>query len=181
MERWKDIPGYEGIYQASTHGRVRTKPGKTTTSVRHGVRHWKTRVLAYRKCADQRKTGYRVSLWKNKIPRDWLVARLVALTWIEGYSDGLTVNHMNGDRLDNRIENLEWLSLGDNIRHAFANGLIHTPKSVSLKYPDGRIQAFRSMSEASNAIGCCSGYISACIHQGRRSAVGGIKILYQQL
>ena len=65
----------------------------------------------------------RVDLWKGKDHRTWLVSRLVALTWCEGYQDGWTVNHINGDHLDNRAENLEWLSLGDNIRHGFANGL----------------------------------------------------------
>lgn len=45
MEDWKDIPGYEGIYQASNEGRIRSAPDKTTYTERHGVRHWKSRIL----------------------------------------------------------------------------------------------------------------------------------------
>ena len=44
-EMWKDIPNYEGIYQASTFGRIRTCEGKTTYTKRHGIRHWKQRIL----------------------------------------------------------------------------------------------------------------------------------------
>ena len=44
-ETWKDIKGYEGIYQASSFGRIRTVEGKTTYTERHGVRHWKSRIL----------------------------------------------------------------------------------------------------------------------------------------
>ena len=45
MENWKDVPEYEGIYEVSDQGRVRTKLGKTTYTKRHGVRKWKQRYL----------------------------------------------------------------------------------------------------------------------------------------
>ena len=67
--------------------------------------------------------GYRVDLWKNGKPKSLLVARLVATTFLEDLIDtNLTVNHKNGNRLDNRVENLEWLSRGDNIRYGYQNG-----------------------------------------------------------
>ena len=64
-------------------------------------------------------------MWKNGIVKDWLVARLVAITFL-GYpvGDNNTVNHINGNRLDNRLDNIEWLSIGDNVRHAFETGLM---------------------------------------------------------
>lgn len=44
-ELWKDIPGYEGLYQASNLGRIRSAPGKTTSSARYKVRVWKVRII----------------------------------------------------------------------------------------------------------------------------------------
>ena len=67
--------------------------------------------------------GYRVDLWKNGKPHTLLVARLVATTFLEDLiNTDMTVNHKNGNRLDNRIENLEWLSRADHIRYGFQNG-----------------------------------------------------------
>lgn len=163
-EIWKDIPDYEGIYQASSFGRIRTVEGKTTFSKRHGVRHWKSRIMKGR--GDNYKTGKRVSLWKNGYCKEWLVARLVAITFLgKPTKEFNTVNHINGNRLDNRIENLEWLSLGDNIRHAFDTGLMPYPK-IRIYNSECDLK-FRSMTIASNFIGCNRGYISMCLKKNR--------------
>lgn len=132
IEEWKDIPGYEGLYQASTLGQIRTCEGKTTSSARFQHRVWKQRIMK-QKCTKNKKgrKDYRVELWNGKNHKTWLVSRLVALTWCNGYQIGYTVNHKNGNPLDNRAENLEWLSHGDNIRHGFANGLYPQAKLSS--------------------------------------------------
>lgn len=132
MEEWKDIPGYEGLYQASTLGRIRTCEGKVTSSSRYPHRVWKQRVMKQKLARNSKgRCDYRVELWSGKTHRTWLVSRLVAMTWCAGYHDGWTVNHINGDPLDNRSVNLEWLSHGDNIRHGFANGLYPQAKAMS--------------------------------------------------
>lgn len=89
QEQWKSIPGYEGIYEASTFGRIRTSANKLTYTERHGYRHWKQRILSGR--GDNYKTGYRVVLWKDGCPKEFLVSRLVAMTWVDGYKEELTV------------------------------------------------------------------------------------------
>lgn len=157
MEVWKDIPDYEGIYQASSLGRIRTVEGKTTTSKRHGIRHWKGRVLKGR--GDNPKTGKRVNLYKDGKAKDWLVARLVAITFLGVPPEGFTVNHIDGNRLNNHIDNLEWLSLADNIRHGFATGLYHTQKSISLSR-NGNIYDFVSMSKCDEFLNRSKGYTS---------------------
>ena len=163
MEIWKDIPGYEGLYQASNTGLIRSVEGKTTSSSRYAVRHWKSRILKGR--GDNPKTGKRVNLWKDGKPKDFLVARLVALTFLGEPQQGFTVNHKDGNRMNNAIDNLEWLSLADNIRHGFATGL-YPQKSVTLVY-ENKSTTFPSYAKASAHIGRCSGYISDCIKKKR--------------
>ena len=123
-EEWKDIPGYEGLYQASTQGRIRTCEGKVTSNARFPHRVWKQRIMKQKYTTNRKgRSDCRVELWKGKEHKTWLVSRLVALTWCDGFKEGYTVNHKNGNMLDNRSDNLEWLSHGDNIRHGFAHGL----------------------------------------------------------
>lgn len=156
MEIWKDIPGYEGIYQASSNGRIRTVEGKTTFTVRHGVRHWESRILKGR--GDNPTTGKRVNLWKNGKPKDFLVARLVALTFLGEPPKGYTVNHKDGNRFNNSIDNLEWLSLGDNIRHGFET-LLYPQKSIRLTKDNNEFN-FRSMSQCDKFLDRHNGYTS---------------------
>lgn len=167
-EMWKDIPGYENIYQASSLGRIRSKDGKVTHSVRHGVRKWKSRILKPKGCADQSLIGYRVTLWKDKKPHDYLVARLVCATFYENLLDtDMTVNHKDGNRLNNRIDNLEWVTRKENIQHAFDMGLNTAQKSISLEH-NGVVLIFRSLSQASEFLGHNHGYMSLALKKGRK-------------
>ena len=167
MESWKDIPDYEGLYQASTDGRIRTAPGKITHTKRHGDRQWKTRILKSR--GNNTNTGKRASLWKDGKCQEWLQARLIALTWVPGFEDGMTVNHINGDRMDNRVCNLEWLSLADNIRHGFDTGLYGSNQQrVTLRdHRSGKQKSFASMAEASRFLGKNNGFVSSRTEKGQ--------------
>lgn len=125
-ELWKDIPGYEGLYQASNLGRIRTVEGKITYSTRHGVRHWHSRILKQKwekrnRCSAGHKDA-RVQLYKNKQGKTLLVARLVAMAWCDGYEEGLTVNHIDCDPSNNTAANLEWITKAENIRKGFRDG-----------------------------------------------------------
>jgi hypothetical protein len=173
-EIWKPIPGYEGIYEASNLGRIRTAEGKTTYSVRHGERHWKQRILKPKSCSDFRKTGYRVTLWKDKKCKDFLVARLVCTTWHENLIDtGMTVNHKDGDRLNNKIENLEWLSISDNIKHGYENCLYHNQDITILKSEKtGEEYTFRNQVLANKFLGKNHGYINNLKRKGKTKAIG---------
>lgn len=162
-ETWKDVPGYEGIYQASTLGRIRTVEGKTTYTQRHGVRKWKSRVL---KCRGHNpKTGFRISLWKDGCMKDALVARVVAITFLGEPPEGFTVNHIDGNRFNNCIDNLEWLSLADNIRHGFATGLYRCKKAVAIER-EGLIFEFDSLANLSRFLGRGARYASNAIKRG---------------
>lgn len=157
-EIWKDIKGYEGIYQASSFGRIRTVEGKTTYTQRHGTRHWKSRILKGR--GNNPITGARVNLWKNGKSKEYLVARIVATTFLGEPPKDFTVNHKDGNRFNNNIENLEWLSLADNIRHGFETGL-YPQKSVLIKTTnEGTKIKFNSMTKVDVFLGRHKGYTS---------------------
>lgn len=97
MENWKDIENYEGIYQVSDKGQVRTIPGKTTVRMFNGreiVRHWKGRTLKQK----TDKGGYkRVTLWKSRAGKQFLVHRLVCAAFHANYENLPDVNHIDGN------------------------------------------------------------------------------------
>jgi hypothetical protein len=176
MEIWRDIPGYEGIYQASSHGQIRTVEGKVTSNKRYGVRHWKSRVLKGR--GSNPITGKRVSLWKDGQSRDFLVARIVALTFLGEPQEGFTVNHKDGNRFNNMLENLEWLSLADNIKHGFETGLYPQKKVVVSRACSNNTLSFRSLSQLSRFLGRSDGYASERLKRSRTSLTDSNGVVY---
>lgn len=162
MEEWKDIVGFPG-YQVSNVGNVRSY-NKVTSSARFKVRHWKNRVIQQK---IHHKDHYaRVDLWKDGKPYTVLVHRLVAEAFIATDNTKQTINHKDGNKLNNVVDNLEWLSLADNIKHGFVTGLYPTQKSCVLVDTNGNTIPFRSQSEASRFLGRNAGYVNYMIQKG---------------
>lgn len=174
-EIWKDIDNYDG-YQVSNLGRVRTH-NKITYTKKHGTRHWKDRILHYKPSttSGQRSNqgmGYRVDLWKNGKPKTLLVARLVLATFTNtDIHTKLTVNHKDGNRLNNNIDNLEWLSREDNIRYGFENNQYRNIcNRCTLTRKDERYE-FQSYRKASEFLLRNKHYISNRVHKGYKTAL----------
>lgn len=173
-EIWKDIDNYDG-YQVSNLGRVRTH-NKITHTDKHGIRHWKDRILHYKPFTTESQKskqgmGYRVDLWKNGKPKTYLVARLVLYTFTNINIDTkLTVNHKDGNRLNNNLDNLEWLTAEDNIKYGFENGQYDAVCNKCSLLRSGKRYEFRSYSKASEFLSRNTRYISTRIIRGNKTA-----------
>ena len=164
QEIWKDIPNYNG-YQVSNLGRIRTY-NKVSKTERHGERHWKNRILKPK--GQTYKTGYRVDLWKDNKPHSMLVARLVAFTFLNADINNkeLTVNHIDGNRFNNNINNLELVSLKENIQKGFETGLYSCCKKIKIINKNtNKEKYFISMTRASKYINQNKGYISSKVNK----------------
>lgn len=119
MEIWKDIIEYEGIYKVSNLGNI--KSCKRFVNHTFGSRLVKEKLLAQ----TNNGVGYlAIYLSKNNKHKSKLVHRLIGEAFIPNPNKKPNINHKNGIKTDNRIENLEWCTQLENVRHAFSEGLI---------------------------------------------------------
>lgn len=109
---WKDIPGYEGWYQASRCGKIKRMPVLDGST--QNPRMFKEKILDVRSY-----TGYYVlvGLRKGGKSRTHPVHRLIAMTFIENPENKPFVNHKDLDKTNNRADNLEWCTHQENIQH----------------------------------------------------------------
>ena len=160
-EIWKDIKGYEGKYEISNFGRVKShlKIGTPT--------YYKTPILST-------PGYYTVCLSKDgKVSYSVGIHRLVAEAFVENTDKTKTeVNHKDGNKLNNYYENLEWVTRKENNEHAIKSGLRKYVKSIEqYTLDDELVNIFTSSAEAGNFLGkgkrtnthilnCCKGKIS---------------------
>ena len=114
-EVWKDIVDYEGLYQVSNYGRIRSV---SRVNVRKNgvILRIKSKILKYYKQYYGKGFYYSVSL-HARTPKTWLVHRLVALAFVENKDNMSYVDHINGQKEDNRAENLRWTTCFENIHN----------------------------------------------------------------
>jgi hypothetical protein len=109
MEQWKDIEGFEGIYKVSSKGRVWSYAYGSGKERRFSITN----------------RGYALIILQlhGKVYKGESVHRLVAKAFIPNPEGKATVNHIDGNKLNNSVENLEWVTQKDNVKHAYRTGL----------------------------------------------------------
>lgn len=117
-EIWKDIPGYEGLYQASNLGRIKS------FVINEKIMSAKPNEKGY--------LGLRLTdVNNNKKKKSWRVSRLIAITFHPNPNNLPEVNHIDGIKQNNRADNLEWATHSENVQHCYDTGL--KAKKISLE------------------------------------------------
>lgn len=184
-EVWKDIKGYEGIYQASNLGRIKSLDRIKHTKGRYGEMQTKIKGIILKSCANH-DNYLEVVLSKNGKSKTRRVNRIIAETFIENPNNYKQVNHINGIKTDNRVDNLEWCNCKDNIHHALKNNLMkpvrgkehYMAKKVG-KYNENNqlIEKYDTIVEAGKLNKISNTNIIQCL-KGRTKTAGGYKWKY---
>ena len=157
MSEWKEIKNFEK-YLISSDGEVYNTQTK--------------KILKKNGCG----CYYIIFLYQNKIKEKFYIHRLVAQAFIPNPNHKKVVNHINGNKKDNRVENLEWATQSENMKHAIATGLIKTKRSkkkirfiskkgfmIKRTTKDGHILFYNNIYEIRNATDMTLKYIQFLI------------------
>lgn len=155
-EEWRNVVGWEGLYEVSTLGNV------------YSIRT--DRILKGQRTGDA--GGYLgVDLSLGGIYKRYLIHRLVAEAFIDNPSQLSIVNHIDGNKQNNTLDNLQWTTVAQNTQHAYDTGLTNGRRIPVLQYANGVIIArFTSVPEAAEANGVsdscvrnvCGGFSKTC-------------------
>lgn len=156
-ETFKDIIGFEGLYQISNQGRVKSLYTNKILKLSLGGRGY-----------------YLVKLAKNGIKKTFSVHRLVIKQFIPNPDNKGDVNHINGIKTDNRIENLEWMTRSENMLHSCYTLGSLIKSVIQMDLNDKILNIYTSINKASKENNISIGNISS-VCSGKRKTAGGYK------
>lgn len=168
QEIWKDIKGYEGLYQVSNLGRIKSFHKYRTTN-----RIMKPRL---------KRGYYQIGLRKDSKRKWYSIHRLVAQAFILNSNNYPIINHKDGNKLNNNVDNLEWCTYSYNSKEAIRLGLAKPPKAIKgelnpnskkiIQYDKNmnKIKIWGSIADASRELNICSCNIIECCKKHRLSA-----------
>lgn len=160
-EIWKELPILKGCYLVSNLGRIKSIPRNGT------VKYERIIISKLNNC------GYViVNLRIKGFKKTFYVHRLVAEAFIENNFNKEQINHIDGDKCNNNIFNLEWCTPSENINHAKKNGLqCECPNRIKIKQYDimgNYLNTFNSIKEASTKTNSYASAIGLCVRGKRK-------------
>lgn len=188
-EVWLPVVGYEGLYEVSNKGRVRTIERTILRNPDIGVGMPRTYKAQMKPLIKNRTGYYKVNLCKDGIHKQILVHQLVARAFIPNPNGYRCINHIDCDRTNNCVENLEWCTPKMNSQHASMMGrfdglikrqLASMPKVEVRSLTDGALLFVGNTRDVAEKYGyCCSSVISQAIRiYGGRLPRANIKVKY---
>ena len=167
MEIWKDIEGYKGLYQVSNKGRVKRLLGTSERILRPVIKS----------------SGYlKVVLCKNGRVKQFQLHRLVANAFIPNLDNKPQVNHLDENKLNNCVYNLEWATAKENINHGTRNeraGYSRSKPILQYSKSGDFIREWKGASEVERVLGINNSHINACC-KGKRKSAGGFVWKYKE-
>ena len=165
-EIWKDIIGYENLYQVSNFGRIKSLARKAEKILKAKID----------------KDYYRIGLFKNKKQKFYAIHRLVAQAFISNPNNYSCVNHKDENKLNNFVDNLEWCSIIYN--NNYGNRTLKSSKSKERKVEqydlkDNFIKLWNSQKEAISTLKISNHITDVC--NGRRKKCGGYKWKFEEV
>lgn len=185
MEIWKDVVGYEGIYQISNLGNVKSLDRNIKLTGKNQFTSFQTFKKIKGKNitkAINKKGYYQICLYKNGKRKNMLVHILVAQAFLDNPLNKPTVNHKNGNTIDNNVKNLEWATMSEQQIHR--NYILGHKSIISDKCRKKQIElnqrkvkrsdgiVFNSIKEASNGDDILRRHISSVCKNKRKTAGG---------
>lgn len=156
-EEWRDIKGYEGLYQVSNIGRIKSLYGW------NGKEYIKREKILNPYNRKDKKTTYPrsvIKLIKGKAKKDYKVHRLVAEAFIPNPENKPQVNHIDGNPLNNNVNNLEWVTDRENKLHAIENNLkINTINTIDRETMLELLNNGKSYDEIAELLGIAKGTV----------------------
>lgn len=158
-EEWRPVDGFEGIYEVSSTGKVMSLARTIVKHSKNGGCYTQTREGKQLKAHDDGRGYMHIRLYKNNRTYNTKVHRLVADAFIPNPMSLLEVNHRNGNKHDNRVENLEWVSSSSNSIHAVYELCNTKPKPKTVACVETG-EVYRSCMEAQRKTGISNASIS---------------------
>lgn len=177
-EIWKDIHNYEGLYQISNYGRVKSLERKVKNT-KSSYRIVKEKILSCNKCSNG---YYYIILYKNQNKKTYRIHRLVADAFIPNNDNLLEVNHIDENKENNNVNNLEWCNHKYNMNYGTSikrNAEKHKKQVIQYTKNNEIIKEYSSLKEASDKIGIDSSSIMRCC-KGKQKTCGGYIWKYKE-